>query len=100
PPPPIRTLSLHDALPISFRPHPMDYLRGHPAEDADGTGCSIDGRDGPGCEGGAGPCGPPPTRLVPFWPVSTSCRRWRVGGGPQGDRKSTRLNSSHVSISY
>src|SRR4051812_49493347 len=27
-------------------------------------------------------------------------RRLRLAGGPPGDRKSTRLNSSHMSISY
>src|SRR5690606_39834351 len=42
-------------------------------------------------------CGPVHSRStvrpVTTWPASTTSRRWR-------DRKSTRLNSSHVKISY
>src|SRR5699024_12485174 len=64
-PPPIYTLSLHDALPISA------------------------GRSGPGNQGA-------PSRTA-------GCRdrtRPTPPPGPPADRKSTRLNSSHVSISY
>src|SRR5690606_41583841 len=39
-----------------------------------------------------------------WWPTTCACRRWTPcrGGGRCwcGDRKSTRLNSSHVKISY
>src|SRR5207245_11635855 len=69
PPPPIFTLSLHDALPISnpdlFRQHKNAVLRR----------CSIAVTD-PLVKPGKGYC------------------------RPRGDRKSTRLNSSHGSISY
>src|SRR5690606_41998896 len=73
----IYTLSLHDALPISRRPR-YGCLGRWPAR-ATSTGTCIR------CTGA------PPVR--PPWPTqrSSSARR---------DRKSTRLNSSHVKISY
>src|SRR3989442_15748178 len=73
----IYTLSLHDALPISGR-------------------------------GGTGrPAAPPATRRQREGSSSVSSRRGcrssprpRPMRSPRGDRKSTRLNSSHVRISY
>src|SRR5207302_4914307 len=76
-PPQPYTLSLHDALPISARgrasrPRPR---RGRPA-----------------------PCAPAGPRAGERRsPAQTRCRRARGGAL---DRKSTRLNSSHVKISY
>src|SRR5690348_17800554 len=69
----IYTLSLHDALPIfgEFR-----------------CGCDLDGPHRFPAHGGC--------RAFP-WPVS---RGVAGGGGTWRDRKSTRLNSSHPSISY
>src|SRR2546426_3606738 len=61
----IYTLSLHDALPISFRSARSVCLGPLESEDA--------------CWGGRG-----------SWP----------GSGRRSDRKSTRLNSSHLVISY
>src|SRR3712207_7411311 len=68
----IYTLSLHDALPI-LRP-PLHHL------------ARALGRAG----------GVPPVLLPPVHPVH---RRGGPAGG-RGDRKSTRLNSSHANISY
>src|SRR5690606_42064967 len=88
PPTPISTLSLHDALPISA----------HPA-----------GRRFPGGPPPIGPRGAavaqPATRhhTARSDPAAAAhlepARRGRPGD-PVGDRKSTRLNSSHVKISY
>src|SRR3712207_8153958 len=73
----IYTLSLHDALPISDRPRVRGRAPG-------GVGRGR-GRPRPACRllrgaGGTGGVGPPRPR--------------------GGDRKSTRLNSSHANISY
>src|SRR5207253_10404630 len=72
PPPEIYTLSLHDALPIS-------------AALASKCGCDTD-------QPGAG-------RANRVASQSRDSRR-RAKGGDGRDRKSTRLNSSHVAISY
>src|SRR5689334_23474983 len=69
----IYTLSLHDALPISFVPKRTLNVSWLP--------------------------------LVPFMPSSTfpsqgSQKEYQKLSGPRTDRKSTRLNSSHSSISY
>src|SRR3712207_8473162 len=70
----IYTLSLHDALPILGLPG------GLPGRSSSRTACP------------ATPRRPAPTRAPgPSWPG-------RGSGG--GDRKSTRLNSSHANISY
>src|SRR5205814_8821504 len=73
----IYTLSLHDALPIS-RParRPDSRLLRHP--------------------GGPPPGGPRHQRLHP----QPADPEGRVRGAQPGDRKSTRLNSSHLGISY
>src|SRR5439155_26846722 len=95
PPPHIYTLSLHDALPIS----PRSCSHGHPAE---GTAAR-----------------PPRHRRRPpsrspsrqrrrrahiersaQRPASCSAPRAETVGYSSEDRKSTRLNSSHVAISY
>src|SRR5690606_41404894 len=80
PPTEIYTLSLHDALPISpagqrlwsAAAHGPAGLRRRPA-----PGAAAAGRGRAGISATAGPLAPQP-----------------------GDRKSTRLNSSHVKISY
>src|SRR5437868_10431945 len=87
PTPEIYTLSLHDALPIS-------------------KGCPGDGRRPAGPQGGSGLA----VRRDGGGPGVADYRFRREAGRSQdparrpkpvpGDRKSTRLNSSHVSISY
>src|SRR5699024_12679371 len=85
PPPVLYTLSLHDALPISSR---IDLLHVQPDESA--VRCAE--------------------ALAEEFPVSsvlypdtvyfpTDAQRFPYAYGAE-DRKSTRLNSSHVSISY
>src|SRR5690606_41906597 len=79
----IYALSLHDALPIYGSPRRFSPVRS-------GTGMCAYG------DGAMSPYGygtsPPPTRTA----RATSQRRHP----PRPDRKSTRLNSSHVKISY
>src|SRR5207249_12298563 len=75
PPPEIYPLSLHDALPISGPAHTVIYS------------CAVSNSRGSGCFGSG------------HW------SRWHAtpdshATSTSGDRKSTRLNSSHVSISY
>src|SRR5690242_21204545 len=78
----IYTLSLHDALPI--------YLNLHK------TFCIPHGGGGPGM----GPIGVA-THLVPFLPGHPIVDLDHPAAcGTISDRKSTRLNSSHMSISY
>src|SRR5690606_42095138 len=88
PPPTVSyTLSLHDALPICFRapgcrevvPVVAPHRRGHPSVEGPAAGRSALGRG--------------PTL---GW-VGSDVVGSDAGGG---DRKSTRLNSSHVKISY
>src|SRR5699024_12586886 len=83
----IHTLSLHDALPISEREREgVDSLpRGHYAYRRGSEGR----RESSLAEAPPAPC--------------RTARRWTPGRSVparRGDRKSTRLNSSHVSISY
>src|SRR5947209_17898574 len=73
----IYTLSLHDALPI---------CRGVELPLA--------------CEGGWGGQGPLNEDHSGLRSADWSRVRRRFGPGRQGDRKSTRLNSSHANISY
>src|SRR5689334_3554571 len=77
--PQLYTLSLHDALPI----YPRDRDRGIPAH-----GRRSDDR-----------LGAPHRRRRPGV-CQLRCRRPRSGVCARQDRKSTRLNSSHSSISY
>src|SRR5690606_41978678 len=83
PPPPteLYTLSLHDALPICRKPA---IARLHPPiRNVQGEGGAASARR------------PPPA------PVNLRAVRRVRRGAPEGrDRKSTRLNSSHVKISY
>src|SRR5207249_10745613 len=83
------TLSVHDALPISER---------------------ADSREGPAVRHPGNPQRSPPGVRDPRHALLAGrgerprhrdrpCRH-RTGAAPQRDRKSTRLNSSHVSISY
>src|SRR3712207_7932332 len=80
----IYTLSLHDALPI--------YARGQPVLGEEGLQRLRQGGDvgdlavaqDAGAKGGDG----------------AALERHRTVGGDLGDRKSTRLNSSHANISY
>src|SRR3712207_8211805 len=77
----IYTLSLHDALPICY--HPPFAPRPHHRRGGDGAL-----HDGPGRDGDR-----PGDRVQhPGGGLDPSC--------PGGDRKSTRLNSSHANISY
>src|SRR5207245_7437821 len=78
----LSTLSLHDALPISARVPARAGTRGPPASPPPGRAPRVAAPLG---------CGPRPLRakLLPH-----------VLHGLGGDRKSTRLNSSHGSISY
>src|SRR5690242_21532091 len=88
PPTRIYTLSLHDALPISF----PDVWRG--AQRTESAPVRKPDRKYRG-QGGAGWIGP--ALLAPF----VSRRRHPPSHpGKAADRKSTRLNSSHMSISY
>src|SRR5205085_12191829 len=76
----IYTLSLHDALPISFVPEPMSVPRYLPE--------SI---------------GPPDTAIVGMSTLAAPISSAGVDIptiAVSGDRKSTRLNSSHSQISY
>src|SRR5699024_12822670 len=75
PPTPPYTLSLHDALPISWMPAPA-------------TVWPITG-----CPGSSPATSSPPE-------VCASASSTRSSSVIPRDRKSTRLNSSHVSISY
>src|SRR5690606_39638336 len=76
------TLSLHDALPISLRRRPGG--RGIAGRLAVGGARHPGGRD----------------RALPDPAGLPGAHRARAHGYAQGDRKSTRLNSSHVKISY
>src|SRR5207249_9914245 len=90
--PAISTLSLHDALPISSVYSPGGLIDMPGGGRAPGT---PGGQDVPEILRTAGP-GPAPGGPVPG--AQTGGRG--QDRPPSGDRKSTRLNSSHVSISY
>src|SRR5690606_41641951 len=77
PPPSIYTLSLHDALPISF------FLPAWPAAHEPSAVTRLS-------------CGHPRHGSGPM----KDSLRILHGAGTVSDRKSTRLNSSHVKISY
>src|SRR5439155_17841099 len=88
PTPKTYTLSLHDALPISHGPRPAR---------APGDDEPLDERALPGLAREA-----PVERAVDLerrarLSLVDHARSWHV---PTSDRKSTRLNSSHVAISY
>src|SRR3712207_8277596 len=77
--PPRSTLSLHDALPISV----VAALRKHLPRRI---------QQGPTCRGPALRLTPPAFPIFVY--IHIVCML------PEGDRKSTRLNSSHANISY
>src|SRR5207249_10965301 len=96
-PPRPHTPSLHDALPISS---PAD--RGGTRARSRHALLPLD-RPGPRprqpC--GDGPVrGPPPRPPAPVPARAPAAEARRLGAAARRDRKSTRLNSSHVSISY
>src|SRR3712207_6865064 len=78
----IYTLSLHDALPISSRRAPPARAAARPGQARS---------DAPSHAAGTAA----PVRLRAAAASRAGCRRTR-----NGDRKSTRLNSSHANISY
>src|SRR5207253_9977299 len=87
------TLSLHDALPISRKsagPATVVGIRSAGRRKAKPTAKTTRPPRTPRRRGGA----LPPRKLS-----AGASARFRVGGSPI-DRKSTRLNSSHVAISY
>src|SRR5439155_21280616 len=100
PPPQIYTLSLHDALPICNGP---PVVRAPTSNRSTGARIAVDApRSGlHDSDDGAATVGqeesglPNPRR--PRVPLSAGAWARRIG---RGDRKSTRLNSSHVAISY
>src|SRR5256885_9358362 len=74
----IYTLSLHDALPI----------------------LGVLGQNAPGSQGVASQGTAPPARNAQGWVLHTDAKGNKAYVSPDGDRKSTRLNSSHLVISY
>src|SRR5690606_39806854 len=94
----IYTLSLHDALPISGRLGRRSLPRRLARDPAAGAGGVP-----AGTAAGLGRLRRPPAR--PAGRPGAGSRRLpvavrRTGGRGRADRKSTRLNSSHVKISY
>src|SRR5690606_41984904 len=92
-PPPVSTLSLHDALPISF--DQLQFLGAVELERVEAQGAvGLDLRDDVG-----GPVAADPA--VGLHAIAHAPAQQLVDRHPQRlDRKSTRLNSSHVKISY
>src|SRR5690606_41471460 len=92
-------LSLHDALPIWFF---CALLPG--GEDGDaGAQLEVAGRGGDGADAGAPPAAVVRARARGGNPLRAAGPEAEVppaGAGGFRDRKSTRLNSSHVKISY
>src|SRR5690606_41553755 len=91
-------LSLHDALPIS---HAAGGRGGDPAQALGTEQCHVDGRGGDqqalvGADVGGG-LGAADVLLARLQGEGEAAAAVEVGGA---DRKSTRLNSSHVKISY
>src|SRR5205085_9936479 len=83
PPTEIYTLSLHDALPISLQQLDVDFF------------------EWPVVEALRGECGDDPSALHDRDPEHRLGKAWIFRhAGRKGDRKSTRLNSSHSQISY
>src|SRR5699024_12237385 len=93
-PPEIYTLSLHDALPISELGFD-DMAAEDPSHEVDRLGAAV-GEEDP-VDGNADRVGERPGRLRG---IGIAAHRVEITPQDRGDRKSTRLNSSHVSISY
>src|SRR5690606_41414640 len=94
----IHSLTLHDALPISSPPTPSRRCGGSPTP--------VAGRPRPQAISRGGPDDTGDTARTPLGRAAgrpddhvRPADRLR-GGRPRRDRKSTRLNSSHVKISY
>src|SRR5699024_11967346 len=91
----VLTTSLHDALPISRGRLRRHHLHGRGVEPLQPRASRLVGwhvgQAHPGVRHG-----PPGTARGPGHPEGTGGDLGRL----EGDRKSTRLNSSHVSISY
>src|SRR5207249_12272299 len=85
PPPQTSTLSLHDALPISARAHRARAVERHHQRPAHRSGLQLPG--------------PVLQVHIPAHRAHVQPRRLAMALELE-DRKSTRLNSSHVSISY
>src|SRR5207249_10426442 len=91
------TLSLHDALPISHEQHPLLDGDGHGRGAGDGGHPVTDGKES---DRSAGLDLRVPTRGTAEAPDLRPSGSPLPGPPSGSDRKSTRLNSSHVSISY
>src|SRR5699024_12798182 len=87
PPPALHTLSLHDALPILLRPHLLRHVRSLGEQVLDRGDRPVD-------------VGPPVGVAVLVGDRGPVHEPLRLVAAGVEDRKSTRLNSSHVSISY
>src|SRR5690625_4266915 len=88
-------LSLHDALPICHQyPTSADAVtEGAEEQTAEGAGGETDAVDAEGGDGGHG-------GVVGVLRLGHRLSAGGLRGSLRGDRKSTRLNSSHVAISY
>src|SRR5205807_8272952 len=93
PPPEPYTLSLHDALPIY---HPLDLAAPHAGHRIDHLP-ALGGDREHHLPAAVGRC-PASDQTLCHEPVAQAGDR--RGSCPQVDRKSTRLNSSHLVISY
>src|SRR5699024_11990446 len=91
----ISSLSLHDALPIHLPEEPFEVERLHPSAGEVGGLQRLDLGEPFGAGGGRGDLAATDA-LGPFGQRRAGDDRALAGQ----DRKSTRLNSSHVSISY
>src|SRR5690606_41785750 len=90
PPPQPSTPSLHDALPISRPPAPPTFQSLTPPKKSLAPRSSKSFRPPP----------PPWREASPTDPPTAATSARRIDSKPPPDRKSTRLNSSHVKISY
>src|SRR5205814_9454006 len=91
PPTDIHTLSLHDALPISCPCALCDEER---ATSGRGPGQPVASKPG------ELPMFKPKVQPISVEPVGKYAMKFNWNDGHQLDRKSTRLNSSHLGISY
>src|SRR5690606_40246182 len=88
------TLSLHDALPIYAATCPGSVV-------ASRKPCPVNGRLPPGTHGKTGTPASANSRAAPENDDASAARAHTpVNTSGATDRKSTRLNSSHVKISY
>src|SRR5690606_41853990 len=100
PPPTLTsTLSLHDALPICVQPDGRDDVTPAPARDERGLVELVVAQLGQ-LAGEVGLPAPGQQQGVEQLGVARAISAGRHVSLPRRDRKSTRLNSSHVKISY